>query len=41
MEQVAAGSTDWQAKTAAGALSLRPFTAIGDEHYRLYLDIEG
>jgi DUF1680 family protein len=37
--QVSAGSTDWQAKTAAGNLSLRPFTAIKDEHYRLYLPV--
>ena len=40
MEQVSAGSTDWQAKTAADTLTLRPFTAIGGEHYRLYLDVE-
>jgi hypothetical protein len=39
--QVAAGSTDWQAKTATGNLTLRPFTAIEDEHYRLYLKVEG
>ncbi|HKF49039.1 MAG TPA: beta-L-arabinofuranosidase domain-containing protein [Terracidiphilus sp.] len=39
MTQSAAGSTDWQAKTAAGTLTLRPFTAIRDEHYRLYLDL--
>jgi len=39
--QVAAGSTDWQTKTAAGNLTLRPFTAIADEHYRLYLTVEG
>ena len=39
--QAAAGSTDWQAKTAAGNLTLRPFTAIQDEHYRLYLDVAG
>jgi len=38
--QVAAGSTNWQAKTAAGALALRPWTAINDEHYRLYLDVK-
>jgi hypothetical protein len=37
--QVAAGSTDWEVKTAAGAIKLRPFTAIKDEHYRLYLDV--
>ncbi len=39
--QVASGSTDWQSKTAAGTLTLRPFTAINDEHYRLYLKAEG
>jgi hypothetical protein len=39
--QVSAGSTDWQAKTAAGNLTLRPFTSIQDEHYRLYLKVEG
>jgi hypothetical protein len=38
--QVAPGSTDWQAKTAAGGITMRPFTAISDEHYRLYLNIE-
>ncbi len=38
--QLAAGSTDWQVKTAAGVLTLRPFTAIEDEHYRLYLNME-
>jgi DUF1680 family protein len=38
--QVAAGSTDWQAKTAAGSLIMKPFTAIKDEHYRLYLNVE-
>jgi len=37
---VAGGSTDWRAKTAAGELTLRPFTAIHDEHYRLYLKTE-
>ena len=35
--QVAAGSTDWK----AGALVMRPFAAIGDERYRLYLKVEG
>jgi uncharacterized protein len=38
--RVAAGSTDWQAKSATGALTLRPFAAIQDEHYRLYLKVE-
>jgi DUF1680 family protein len=39
-KQISAGSTDWQAKTAAGALTLRPFAAIHDEGYRLYLNVE-
>jgi hypothetical protein len=39
--QVAAGSADWQTKTAAGTLALRPFAAIQDEIYRLYLKVEG
>ena len=38
--QIAAGSTDWQAKSTAGTLTLRPFTAIDNEHYRLYLDVK-
>jgi hypothetical protein len=38
--QVAGGSTDWRANSDAGALTLRPFAAIQDEHYRLYLKIE-
>lgn len=39
--QVSAGSTDWQARTATGVITLRPFAAIHDEHYRLYLKVEG
>ena len=39
--QVAAGSTDWKAKIAAGTLTLRPFAAIQDEIYRLYHKVEG
>ncbi len=39
--QISAGSTDWQAKSAGATLTLRPFTAIDDEHYRLYLKVEG
>jgi uncharacterized protein len=35
-ERVAKGSTDWKVATAAGPLTMRPFAAIGDEHYRLY-----
>jgi len=38
--QVDPGSTEWQMKTAAGVISMRPFTAINDEHYRLYLNVE-
>jgi DUF1680 family protein len=38
--QVSSGSTDWQVKTAAGPLTLKPFTAINDEHYRLYLKLD-
>ena len=38
--QVAAGSTDWQSRTAAGTLTLRPFASIHDEHYRLYLKLD-
>jgi hypothetical protein len=37
----ASGSPDWQARTAAGNVTLRPFTAIEDEHYRLYLKVQG
>jgi hypothetical protein len=39
--QAAAGSTDWQVKTSSGPITFRPFTAIQDEHYRLYLNVEG
>ena len=35
-ERVAKSSTDWKVATAAGPLTMRPFAAIGDEHYRLY-----
>lgn len=38
--QVATGSTDWQTKTAAGVLTLRPFAAIEKEKYRLYQQLE-
>ena len=37
--QTANGSTDW--KSASGAVTMRPFTAIQDEHYRLYHKIVG
>ena len=36
--QVSAGSSDW--KSATGALTMRPFTAIDDQHYRLYQKVE-
>jgi DUF1680 family protein len=39
-KQIAAGSTDWQAKTDAGNLTLRPFASIQDESYRLYLQVD-
>ena len=39
--QASVDSADWQAITSAGNLTLRPFTAIQDEHYRLYLKVEG
>jgi len=39
VRQLSSGSTDWQVKTAAGSLALRPFTSIADEHYRLYLNV--
>jgi hypothetical protein len=39
--QVAAGSTDWKVATSEGSIAMRPFTAIQDERYRLYLNVEG
>jgi DUF1680 family protein len=39
-KQTATGSTDWKARTGAGDLTLRPFAAIRDEGYRLYLNVE-
>jgi DUF1680 family protein len=39
-KQVAAGSPDWKVKTDKGDLTLRPFAAIKDEGYRLYLNVE-
>ncbi len=40
IKQAAKGSSDWQAQTETGTLSLRPFQAIKDEPYRLYLPVE-
>jgi DUF1680 family protein len=37
--QVSPGATDWQANTPGGVLTMRPFTAIENEHYRLYLNV--
>ena len=39
-KQISGGSTDWLTQTAAGPLKLRPFTAIEDEIYRLYRNVE-
>ncbi len=38
--QVAAGSMEWRARSATGTMTLRPFTAIQDEHYRLYQNVQ-
>jgi DUF1680 family protein len=38
--QVSRGSTDWEVKTDGEPMTLRPFTAIRDERYRLYLKVE-
>lgn len=35
-ERVSKSNTDWKVATAADPLTMRPFAAIGDEHYRLY-----
>lgn len=34
--RVSSGSSTWQAKTESGTLTLKPFSSIGDEIYRLY-----
>jgi DUF1680 family protein len=38
--QIAAESTDWQAQTAAGPVTLRPFASLQNELYHLYLKVE-
>jgi uncharacterized protein len=38
--QVSSGLPEWSAKTSSGTITMRPFTAIQDEHYRLYLALE-
>lgn len=35
-ERASKNSTDWKVATAREPLTMRPFGAIGDEHYRLY-----
>ncbi len=35
-ERLSKNSADWKVTTARGRLTMRPFAAIGDEHYRLY-----
>ncbi len=35
-QRLSKSSTDWKVKTAAELLTMRPFAAIRDEHYRLY-----
>jgi hypothetical protein len=40
-ERVSKSSTDWKIATAAAPLTMRPFAAIGDEHYRLYQTVMG
>ena len=37
---VSSGSATWQAKTTSGKMTLLPFPAIEDQHYRLYLKTE-
>jgi DUF1680 family protein len=39
VSQVARGSANWHTKTASGTITLRPFTEIKDERYRLYLNV--
>jgi hypothetical protein len=39
--QVAKSSEDWSVKTDSGLLTLRPFSSIMSENYRLYQRVEG
>jgi DUF1680 family protein len=34
--RAAKSSSDWKVATDGGRLTMQPFAAIGDEHYRLY-----
>jgi hypothetical protein len=38
--QASQGSTNWIMKTASSNVTLRPFTAIQDDHYRLYHKVD-
>jgi hypothetical protein len=38
--QVSQASYDWTVRSGSGSLSFRPFTAVGDETYRLYHDVK-
>jgi uncharacterized protein len=40
-ERVSKSGTDWKIATAAAPLTMRPFAAIGDEHYCLYQTVMG
>jgi hypothetical protein len=40
-ERMSKSSTDWKVATAAAPLTMRPFAAIGEEHYRLYQRVTG
>jgi DUF1680 family protein len=39
-KRISIGSNTWQARTQAGTLLLKPFSAIDEEGYRLYHQIE-
>jgi hypothetical protein len=38
--QVSQASYDWTVRSDSGPLTFRPFTAVGDETYRLYHDVK-
>jgi hypothetical protein len=40
-ERVSKGSAGWRVATPREPLTMRPFAAIGDEHYRLYQTVTG
>jgi hypothetical protein len=39
--QTSIGSEEWTVKSDSGTLTLRPFSAIMDETYRLYHQVKG